>query len=84
MLQPMTVGTGEQKELTDIQDDEGAVQGMLSYKRLGEHGLLVPDASPSRSSTATDFPLYVEVRAGVLSHADHQAEEPEPSCCARK
>lgn len=71
----LLVGTEEQEELIVILADEGAkdeAQGMLSYKLLGEHGHL---ASKSRCSQSTDCPLYVGVRAGVLSHADHQVGE---------
>ncbi|XP_068209160.1 zinc finger MYM-type protein 6-like [Palaemon carinicauda] len=66
---------------TELNKDEA--QRMLSFKLLGDHGLLIPDASPSRCSPATDFPLDVGVRAGVLSLHGHQVKEPEPSCCAQ-
>lgn len=80
----LPVETREQEELIDIQSDENIdeAQGMLSYKLLGEHGLLILNTSPLCCSPATDFPLYIGMQAGVLSHDEHQVKEPEPSCCA--
>ena len=49
---------------------------MLSYQFLVEHGIIVPEPSPSCCFPAIDFSIYMKVQTGVFGFDDHQKAVP--------